>query len=60
MLSALPKDPIILLGVVNTKLRDFYRNLDELCEDMEISKEELIRKLETIDYCYDTARNQFV
>ena len=60
MLSALPKDPIILLGVVNTKLRDFYRNLDELCEDMEISKEELIRKLETIDYCYDAARTQFV
>ena len=25
MLAGLPGDPVILLGVVNTKLRDFYR-----------------------------------
>ena len=27
----LPQDPAILLSAVNTKLRDFYANLDELC-----------------------------
>ena len=31
---ALPNDPIMLLSVVNLKLRDFYKNLDALCEDM--------------------------
>ena len=27
---ALPNDPIMLLSVVNLKLRDFYKNLDAL------------------------------
>ena len=27
----LPKDPVLLLSVVNTKLRDSYPNLEELC-----------------------------
>lgn len=27
----LPKDPVLLLSVVNTKLRDEYGSLDELC-----------------------------
>ena len=27
----LPKDPVILLSFVNTKLRDEYESLDELC-----------------------------
>ena len=41
----LPQDPIILLGILNTKLRDYYRSLDALCEDMHIDKSEiLIRK----------------
>ena len=37
MQNRLPGDPVILLGVVNTKLRDFYSSLDEMCEDMRIS-----------------------
>ena len=28
----LPKDPMLLLSVVNTKLRDQYTSLDALCE----------------------------
>ena len=32
----LPKDPVMLLSVVNTKLRDYYTSLDALCEDMQI------------------------
>ena len=36
----LPKDPIILLGYINTKLRDFYSSLDLLCDDMEVSEQE--------------------
>jgi len=51
---------VILLGVINTKLRDFYSSLDALCEDMEIDRDELTEKLSLIDYIYDPGRNQFV
>ncbi len=60
MMNSLPKDAMLCLSVVNTKLRDYYRNLDALCEDMGITKDELICKLKTIDYEYDEATNQFV
>ncbi len=60
MLTGLPGDPVILLGVVNTKLRDFYPSLDAMCDDMQIEKEELTEKLGMIDYEYDAGRNQFV
>ena len=60
MHAGLPGDPVILLGVINTKLRDFYSSLDALCEDMEIDRDELTEKLSLIDYKYDPGRNQFV
>ncbi len=60
MLNGLPGDPVILLSVVNTKLRDYYKSLDELCDDMGISGAELAGKLKLIDYEYDEHRNQFV
>lgn len=60
MSTGLPKDPMMLLSVVNTKLRDYYHHLDALCEEMDCNKEELTQKLESIDYFYDETRNQFV
>ena len=60
MHAGLPGDPVILLGVINTKLRDFYSSLDALCEDMEIDRDELTEKLSLIDYMYHPGRNQFV
>ena len=59
MLNGLPSDPMILLSVVNTKLRDFYPSLQALCDDMEISEAELKEKLAQIDYEYDGLKNQF-
>lgn len=56
----LPNDPILLLSVVNTKLRDFYKDLDTLCQEMSVNKTELIERLADIDYEYDEAINQFV
>jgi len=56
----LPQDPIILLSYVNTKLRDEYADLDELCDDLDADKEELIRKLEGVNYVYSPERNQFI
>lgn len=59
MLTGLPKDPILLLSVVNTKLRDYYPSLDALCDDMDVSIEVLEEKLGMIDYRYDAEKNQF-
>lgn len=56
----IPKDPVMLLSYVNTQLRDFYTDLDELAKGLDLDKEELIKKLAVIDYEYDAARNQFV
>ena len=58
-LTGLPKDPILLLSVVNTKLRDYYPSLDALCDDMDVSREVLEEKLGMIDYRYDAEKNQF-
>ncbi len=60
MSNSLPKDPMLCLSVVNTKLRDYYSNLDSLCEDMNVEKESLIEQLKVIDYLYDEEQNQFV
>ncbi len=56
----LPNDKMMLLSVVNTKLRDEYQNLDELCEDMNEDKNEIINKLKEIDYEYNEKLNRFV
>lgn len=60
MSNALPKDPMLLLSVVNTKLRDFYSDIDAFCQDLDVDKEELSAKLKSIDYEYDKEINQFV
>ena len=52
-------DPNILLSIINMKLRDFYNNLDSLCEDMEVNEEELKEKFSKIGYNYDETINQF-
>lgn len=56
----LPKDPVMLLSVVNTKIRDKYHSLDMLCEDLQVDREKLVQILREIDYEYDESRGQFV
>lgn len=56
----IPKDPVMRLSFVNLKLRDFYRDLEELCEDLGIDKKKLTDSLAVIDYHYDKEKNQFV
>ena len=55
-----PKDPVMLLSFVNLKLRDFYKNLDALCEDLDVDRQEITEKLASISYHYDEGKNQFV
>jgi biotin operon repressor len=56
----IPQDPVMLLSYINLKLRDDYSSLDLLCEDLDISKTEIIEKLKSINYSYDEKLNQFV
>ena len=56
----IPKDPAMLLSFINMKLRDVYPSLDELCGSLDINKEELVNKLQSINYIYDEKQNKFV
>lgn len=52
-------DVNILVSVINLKLRDYYSNLDLLCEDMDIDKKVLIEALDKGEYEYKGSLNQF-
>lgn len=56
----LPKDPVILLSFVNTKLRDEYPSLHEMCLSMGIDSNALAATLQTIGYQYDEHLNKFI
>ncbi len=56
----IPKDPVMLLSYVNTQLRDYYDSLEALCTLRGIRKEELVKKMDSIDYHYDEYTNQFI
>ncbi len=55
----LPNDPIMLMSVINLKLRDFYPSLDALCDDMGIDKADLVEKLKTAGFEYNEKQNMF-
>ena len=59
-MNQIPNDPVLLLSVVNTALRDRYPTLERFCAANMITEEELIEKLKAIDYVYDPEENQFV
>ncbi|MGN0641929.1 MAG: DUF4250 domain-containing protein [Huintestinicola sp.] len=59
-MDKLPSDPIMLMSVVNTKLRDFYSSLSALCDDLDISESELTEKLKKAGFVYSSEKNQFV
>ena len=56
----IPKDPVMLLSFANMKLRDFYSSLDDMCEDLQLDRKELEKKLGAIDYANDENVNQFI
>ncbi|WP_277121090.1 DUF4250 domain-containing protein [Bacteroides ndongoniae] len=55
----LPEEPMMLYSFINMKLRDFYPSLDALCEDMNVDKENIIRKLKSVGLEYSAERNRF-
>lgn len=56
----LPDNPIILLSFINTKLRDQYRSLEELCEDLNANINTVKAKLASVGYVYNPSLNKFV
>ena len=55
----LPNDPMMLLSFINMKLRDFYPTLDSLCEDMNIDRAELEKRLNDVGFEYNEELNKF-
>lgn len=55
----LPKDPMMLLGVINMKLRDEYPSLEELCKAMDIDLLWLVGTLAGAGFEYSAQHNRF-
>ncbi len=56
---SLPNDPIMLLSVVNTMLRDRYHSLDALCDGENLARSTLEYRLAAVGYEYMSEINQF-
>ncbi len=56
----LPNDPFVLVSYINTKLRDEYPCLSELCGTLILNEGELVEKLASAGFVYDEKRNRFV
>jgi hypothetical protein len=55
----LPQDPYMLLSVVNTKLRDEFSDLDDLCSSLDVDRGRLEEKLAQAGFTYEKSVNQF-
>ena len=55
-----PNNPMMLLSFTNTKLRDEFSSLNDMCYDLEIDRKEIEEKLGMINYHYDQKLNRFV
>lgn len=52
-------DPHLLVGLVNTELRNHASSLDDLCRTHDIEAAALHARLAEGDYHYQPAQNQF-
>lgn len=53
-------DPNMLLSIVNMKLRDEFRSLDELARSYDIDADALCARLLDAGYRYQPSNNQFI
>ncbi|HRN16433.1 MAG TPA: DUF4250 domain-containing protein [Xylanibacter oryzae] len=58
-MEKLPQDPYILFSAVNMLLRDNYKSLDELCDDMNVDRAELENNLSKVGFEYSEENNKF-
>ena len=55
----LPDDPVMLMSVINTWLRDRYPDFEALCDDIGVDPDTLIEKLKGAGFEYMPQINQF-
>ncbi len=55
----IPNDPVMLLSYVNTQLRDYYPNFEDLCKSLDLNEGQIREKLGSIGYEYKPELNQF-
>ena len=56
----LPKDPHLLLSMVNMKLRNDCENLEDLVHHYQVDPVDLINQLALHGYVYNPQQNQFI
>ena len=56
----LPQDHYILLSFINTKLRDEYSCLSELCAALDADEGEVTAALAAVGCAYDPEQNRFM
>ena len=59
-MTKIPKDPVMLLSVINTQLRDHYPTLTELAAAYMTDADAITETLAAINYHYDEGQNQFI
>ncbi|MDO4215219.1 MAG: DUF4250 domain-containing protein [Bacteroidales bacterium] len=58
-MNTLPKDPIMLLSLVNMKLRDQFDSVEELCFALDVNQEDLEKELAEAGFEYFPELNQY-
>jgi Domain of unknown function (DUF4250) len=52
-------DPHLLVGLLNTELRNHCESLDDLVKTHALDADQLIQKMAEADYIYQPEQNQF-
>lgn len=58
-MEQLPHDPMMLLSLVNMKLRDEYNSLDDFCSSTGTDRENLEKELAAAGFEYSAENNKF-
>ena len=55
----IPEDPMMLYSFINMKLRDYYPSLTALCDDMGLEEAQILEKLDSVGFEYNSELNKF-
>lgn len=58
-MNNIPQDPIMLMSWLNLKLRDFYPDLDSLCDDLGLDRKEIEEKMKAAGFEYSEEHRKF-
>lgn len=59
-IESLPKDPMMLLSFVNTRLRDDGISLDDFASQFQVERSFIEEKLDKIGYTYNNDLRKFI